>query len=212
LGLARHTSPYDKPGAGEFTELNCSLEGQVANIADRIAVSSHDLEDGMRAGLIEEEKLKNVVLFADAQNRVKADTIDDWTVRRTRTAKAIIDNLVSDCVEQSREVIEQAKISNLNDIYKKRESLIVLSEKSDGQLLELERFLLDNFYHHRSLLNTVKQVEQWLKKLFDNLCKKPDSMPHYFQKFIGTQGLQRAVCDYIAGMTDRFCMKTLEAI
>lgn len=212
LGLIRHTSPYDKPGPGEFTELNCSLEGQVANIADRIAVSSHDLEDGMRADLIEADGLKDVVLFQDARHRAQADTIEDWTVRRTRTAKAIIDKLVSDCVEQSRKVIEQAKISNLNDIYNRRESLIVLPEESDGRLRELERFLLDNFYHHQTLLDTAKQVEQWLTKLFKYFCKKPDSMPHYFQKFIETQGLERAVCDYIAGMTDRFALKMVNEI
>jgi dGTPase len=212
LGLIRHTSPYDKPGLGEFTELNCSLEGQVANIADRIAVSSHDLEDGIRADLIKTDNLKDVILFIDAQNRVKAETIEDRIVRRTRAVKAIIDKLVSDCVEQSRKVIEQSKISNLNDIYKKRESLIVLPENSDGQLRELEQFLLENFYHHRALLDTAKQVEQWLTKLFGYFCKKPESMPHYFQKFIETQGLQRAVCDYIAGMTDRFALKMVNEI
>jgi dGTPase len=212
LGLARHTSPYDKPGQGEFTELNCSLEGQIANIADRIAVSSHDLEDGMRAGLIDADKLKDVVLFADARRRVQADTIDDWTVRRTRTAKAIIDKLVSDCVEQSRKVIKQTGIEKPDDVYKRVESLIVLPKKSDTELRELERFLLDNFYHNPALVSAIPKIDGWLKKLFEHLCKKPDSMPHYFQKFIETQGLQRAVCDYIAGMTDRFALKMVNEI
>jgi dGTPase len=212
LGLAKHTSPYDKPGPGEFTELNCSLEGQIANIADRIAVSSHDLEDGLRAGLIEEDKLKDIALFTEAQNRVSAKTIEDRIVRRTRVVKTVIDKLVNDCVEQSRKVIEQSKISNLNDIYTTRESLIVLPENSDDRLRELEQFLLDNFYHHRTLLDTAKQVEQWLTKLFVSFCNKPDSMPHYFQKFIETQGLQRAACDYIAGMTDRFALKMANEI
>ncbi|MGA2094272.1 MAG: deoxyguanosinetriphosphate triphosphohydrolase, partial [Sedimentisphaerales bacterium] len=65
---------------------------------------------------------------------------------------------------------------------------------------------------HRTLLDTAKQVEQWLKKLFEYFCKKPESMPHYFQKFIETQGMERAVCDYIAGMTDRFCLKMVDEI
>jgi dGTPase len=212
LGLARHTSPYDKPGIGEFTELNCSLEGQVANIADRIAVSSHDLEDGMRAGLIEADRLKCIVLFQEAQRRVQAETIEDRIVRRTRAVKDIIDKLVSDCVEQSRKVIKQTGIKNPADIYKKAESLIVLPEKSDNELRELERFLLDNFYHHPALVSAIPKVEGWLKKLFGNLCNKPESMPHYFQKFIEGLGLERAVCDYIAGMTDRFCLKTVDEI
>jgi len=212
LGLAKHRSPYDNPAGGEFAELNCSLEGQVANIADRIAVSSHDLEDGSRAGLIDAEQLKGIHLFQDAQDRVQADKIEDKTVRRTRTAKAIIDKLVGECIEQSRIAIADAGIKNLDDIYGRRVSLIVLPQKSVDELSELERFLFDNFYRHPSLLDTAKKVKRWLKKLFEHLCKRPELMPHYFQRFIEKQGLQRAVCDYIAGMTNRFTLKMLEEI
>jgi dGTPase len=212
LGLARHSSPYDRPAGGDFPEINCSLEGQVANVADRIAVSSHDLEDGMRAGLIDAGQLKDIVLFNDAQQRAQADKIEDKTVRRTRTAKAIIDKLVGECIEQSREVISRAHIETLDDIYGRRESLIVLPAKSDTELSELERFLLANFYRHPSLLSMAQKVEQWLKQLFERLCNQPQLMPGYFQRFIGQQGLQRAVCDYTAGMTDRFCLKMLKEI
>ncbi len=212
LGLARHSSPYDKPTGDGFSEINCSLEGQVANIADRIAVSSHDLEDGMRAGLIDAGRLKDVVLFRDAQNRVQADSIEDRTVRRTRTAKTIIDKLVGECIGQSRAAIAGAGIKNIDDIYGRGESLIVLPQKSVDELLGLERFLFDNFYRHPSIVSTAQKVEVWLGKLFGHLCKKPELMPHYFQKFIESQGLQRAVCDYIAGMTDRFTLKMLEEI
>jgi dGTPase len=212
LGLARHHGPYDKPAGGDFTEPNCSLEGQVANIADRIAVSSHDLEDGMRAGLIDTGQLKDIALFQEAQNRIQAETIENKTIRRTRTAKAIIDKLVGECIEQSRIVNAKTRVKNLEDIYSRPESLIVLPEKSEAELSELERFLFDNFYRHPAIVSTTKQVEVWLAKLFEYFCGKPEAMPHYFQKFIDTQGLQRAVCDYIAGMTDRFCLKILKEI
>jgi len=212
LGLARHTSPYDNPAESGFPELNCSLEGQVANIADLVAYNSHDLEDGLKAGLIDDGQLKNIRIFEDARQRAQADNIEDRTIRRTRTAKAVIDRLVGECIEASRKAIAESHIENLNDIYTRRESLIVLPEKSDSELSELEKFLLDNFYRHPSLLISAQQVGQWLEKLFINLCKKPELMPRYFQRFIDKQGLQRAVCDYIAGMTDRFCLKMLEEI
>jgi dGTPase len=205
LGLARHSSPYDKPAGDGFEEINCSLEGQAANIADRIAVSSHDLEDGSLAGLIDAGQLKDITLFQEAQDRVQADKIEDRTIRRTRSAKAIIDILVGDCIEQSRREISGAEIKSLGDIYSRRESLIVLPAKSVTELLELEKF-------HSSLLSTAKQVRQWLDELFEHICKKPELMPGYFQRFIERQGLQRAVCDYIAGMTDRFCLKMVEEI
>ena len=212
LGLARHRSPYDQPQNGAFAEANCSLEGQIADVADRIAYNCHDLEDGMRADLISSEQLKGVQIFAEAQQRIDAESIRDHTIRRTRTAKAIIDKLVGDCLDASRSALAQANVKTLEDIYARRENLIVIPRDSDTQLAELERFLMQNFYLHETLRQTADKVRQWLARLFETLCKSPERMPRYFQRFIGEQGLQRAVCDYIAGMTDRFCLKMLDEI
>jgi len=212
LGLAKHKGPYDNPQDRTFPELNCSLEGQVTDIADRIAVDSHDLEDGLRAGLISGGGLKNIEIFVEAQSRAKADTIKDPTIRRTRTAKAIIDALVSDCIETSKQSIAKANIAAVSDVCSRSENLIVLSDQSNLKLLELEKFLLENFYQHASLIQTSGKVKKWLEKLFEALCQKPQLMPGYFRRFIPEQGLQRVVCDYIAGMTDRFCLKMLEEI
>jgi dGTPase len=212
LGLAKHNSPYDNPQDTNFPELNCSLEGQISNVADMIAFNSHDLEDGLRAGLIEAEQLRDIKLFVQAEHWAQADRIEDKFIRRTRTAKAIIDILVGECIEQSTRIIKETKIKSLDDIYGRRDCLIVLPEKSAVLLKELESFLLANFYHHPSLRSTAEKVEKWLNKLFKHLCNSPKLMPGYFQRFIEKQGLRRTVCDYIAGMTDRFCLKTLEGI
>ncbi len=212
LGLAKHKGPYDKPQDEAFPEANSSLEGQIADIADRIAVDSHDLEDGLRAGLISSEGLKNIEIFIEAQRRAKADAIKDQTIRRTRTAKAIIDTLVSDCIETSKHSIAEANIAAVSDVCSRSESLIVLSAQGGSRLLELEKFLLENFYQHASLIQTSGKVKDWLGQLFTSLCRKPQLMPGYFQGFIAQRGLQRVVCDYIAGMTDRFCLKMLEEI
>ena len=212
LGLAKHRSAYDKPPDGTFSEANCSLEGQVADVADRIAYNCHDLEDAMRARLISSEQLKNIEIFTEAESRIDAKAIEDRTIRRTRTAKAIIDKLVGDCIDTSKKTIAQANIKTLDDVYGKAENLIVLSAQSDAALAELEEFLLENFYRHKSLLQTLEKVEDWLSLLFKKLCQEPQLMPGYFQRFIQQQGLQRTVCDYIAGMTDRFCLKMLEEV
>ncbi|OHB80065.1 MAG: hypothetical protein A2Z25_06480, partial [Planctomycetes bacterium RBG_16_55_9] len=212
LALARHRGPYDQPQSGPFTERNCSLEGQIANVADRVAYNCHDLEDGMKARLISREALQSVKIFAETERRINAEAIDDRTIRRTRTAKAIIDKLVSDCLETSQSNLAKANIETIEDIYAMSEDLITLSAESDTQLAGLERFLMQNFYMHESLLETAEKVREWLGRLFERLCQDPKLMPGYFQRFIPQQGLQRAVCDYIAGMTDRFCLKMLEEI
>jgi len=209
LGLARHKGRYDVSADETFSEANCSLEGQIADVADRIAYNCHDLEDGMRARLITADQLKAVKLFEHEQSKLIAGKIRDRTIRRTRTAKAIIDTLVSDCIDESKKNIERKGIKTVEDVYNRVENLIVLSTESESKLCELEDFLLQNFYQHESLVQTAKRVEQWLGQLFDSLCRQQQRMPYYFQRFIPKQGLQRTVCDYIAGMTDRFCLKML---
>ena len=239
LGLAKHQSPYDEPQDQAFSEANCSLEGQVAQIADRIAYNCHDLEDGLRAGLISSEQLRDVEIFTQAQRQVEARAIKNRAIRRTPAAggldplqgnalaaKAIIDKLVSDCIEGSKKGLRLssaecpiakglapgAGVKSLDDVYARSENLIVLSEQNDAALAELEKSLLENFYQHKSLLQTAEQVKSWLGQLFEKLCEKPELMPAYFQRFIPEHGLKRTACDYIAGMTDRFTSKMLKEI
>ena len=209
-GLAKHRTTYDQPTDKTFSEPNCSLEGQVAEIADRIAVSSHDLEDGLRAGLITTEQLKNLEIFTEAQEQIEPAAIADLVVRRTRTAKAIIDKLVSDCIVESKKTIGVAAVRSVDEVYGRSENLVVLSAQSERKLITLERFLLDNLYQHKLLKQTIDKVNTRLQQLFKRLCGKPELMPVYFQKPASKQGLQRSVCDYIAGMTDRYSLLVLE--
>ena len=210
LGLAKHRSPYDKPREGSFDELNCSLEGQAADVADRIAYNCHDLEDGMRAGLLDGGQLRSVQLFAEARERIEADRIKDETICRTRTAKTIMDKLVSDCIDASRKSIDEENIKTVEDVYGRSENVIVLSAENEKKLVQLERFLLKRFYRHRAVTRTAEEIRSWLGRLFERFCRDPKLMPGYFQRLAENQGLQRTVCDYIAGMTDRFCLNLLE--
>jgi len=212
LGLAKHRTAYDNPQSKTFSEANCSLEGQVADVADRIAYNCHDLEDGMRAGLISSEQLKGMKIVTEAQRRINAEAIKDRTIRKTRTAKEIINKLVSDCIEASKKNLSQTNVKTVGDVYAAGEKLIVLSAGSDAELVELEKFLMQSFYMHQSLIETASKVRAWLGRLFERLCQKPELMPGYFQRFIPEQGLQRTVADYIAGMTDRFCLKMLDEV
>ena len=98
----------DVPAGDVFPEANATLEGQIADLADRIAYNCHDLEDGMKARLFEGEQMQHIEIYVEARQRAGADGIDDWTIRRTRTAKAIIDMLVSDCIEASEAAIAAA--------------------------------------------------------------------------------------------------------
>jgi dGTPase len=209
LGLAKHYSPYDLSTDKTFPEKNCSLEGQVASVADRIAYNCHDLEDGMRARVIESEQLNDIEIYVEARLQIRADTIDDYVIRRTRTAKAIINILVGDCIETSRCNLAEANIKSLDDVYGADENLSTLSHKCNEQLGILEKFLFENLYTHNSVKAETK-VRSWLGVLLDKLCKEPQRMPKFFRDLAEHQPLQRCVCDYIAGMTDRYCLRLAE--
>ncbi|MBN1125920.1 MAG: deoxyguanosinetriphosphate triphosphohydrolase [Sedimentisphaerales bacterium] len=210
LGFARHYSPYDQPERDNFKERQCTLEGQVANVADRIAYNCHDLEDGLRGRLLNEEKLREIRLCVEAQKRIEADRLTDRIVRQTRTAKTIIDMLVSDAIQTSRNAIVKSGVQSVREVVMRKEPLVQLDKSSEKKLCELEAFLLERMYHHPSIIEVTDKVEKWMKSVFDKLCKSPDQMPRYFQSMIESQGLQRVVCDYMAGMTDRFCLSLVE--
>jgi len=212
LGIARHHGPYDEPRVDEFVEVNCSLEGQIADIADRIAYNCHDLEDGLRAGLINEAGLKDVKLFTDAHAKINAAAIDDGAVRNVRTAKSIIDMLVSDCLQASATAIAQANVKSACEVCEAGGKLIELSENGGTSLGRLEEFLFENMYMHKSLRTINKDVAEWLTRVFEKFCAQPELMPPYFQQLVSAEGLQRTVCDYIAGMTDWYCLSMLKEI
>lgn len=211
LALAKHRSPYDTPEeSGGFTEPQCTLEGQVADLADRIAYNCHDLEDGQKARLIEPDQTATLEIVSMARAEIHAHTIEDWTIKRTRTSKAMLNRLVNDCIETSQQAISRAGVATVQDVTQHGDTLICISTEADTQLQALEHFLMQNFYLHPRLKHTAKQVEQWLTTLFETICQDPTRMPRYFQSFIESRGLKRAVADYIAGMTDRYCLKRLE--
>jgi len=212
LALAKHRSTYDHPATGAFDAANCSLEGQVADLADRIAYNCHDLEDGQKARFIDAEQLEHISIFTEAERAVGAQALADRTLRRTRTSKAMIDRLVSDCIQTSRATLADAGVEHVEDVLKISESFIRLSAASHQALRKLESFLMTHFYLHPDLMETAARVNEWLGTLFDAMSGDPALMPGYFQGFIPQYGVQRAVADYIGGMTDRFCLKRFEAL
>ena len=117
-----------------------------------------------------------------------------------------------DCIETSRQAIESAKVDSVDQVYHADRPLIGLSAQLDQELKSLEEFLMQRFYLHPRLLEAADQAHAHLAKLFAALCKDPKRMPGYFQRFIPQFGLHRAVVDYIAGMTDRYCLRTLESL
>jgi dGTPase len=211
LALAKHKTHYDNPARSKkFPEKNCSLEGQIADLADRIAYNCHDLEDGLRAKLLNYEMIKNLKLCSESIKRCQANVESGGVVKYTRIAKTIIEMLVGDCIQTSKALIEKANIQTLQQVCDREDNLISISDESENGLRELEIFLLKNMYENPVVKAVSSQAKEWLTKVFNKFRDNPKLMPQFYQNLIPEFGLERTVCDYVSGMTDRYCLEMMK--
>ena len=210
LALAKHRTFYDKPQGNGFTEKNCSLEGQIADLSDRIAYNCHDLEDGLRANLLNYKMIMDIQLCAQAAERCEAEKISETVIRNTRIAKTIIDMLVGDCIETSRGAIMSVHLESLQQVLDSSKNFITLSSDAEEGLIELEKFLHSNMYENPAVKTVSGQAASWLAKIFNKFKNDPKLLPRFYQNLAGEFGLERAICDYVAGMTDWYCLEMIK--
>ncbi len=214
-GLAKHQTAYDHPGrrAG-FDAKNSSLEAQVANLSDEITYYSHDLDDGLDSGLLSEKHLtQNVRVWAQATRAVKKEhgALPD-ECRRYFIIRTIIDLQIRDVVENSEKLIAAAGVNSADDVRRFPKALIQYSPERRKLNLKLRDYLYKNLYFnpvvHQPNLRAVKMLEQ----LFHYHLQHPEKIGDSSRKRIKKIGLHRAVCDYLAGMTDRYAISECERI
>jgi dGTPase len=214
-GLAKHHTAYDHPGRRKgFAAKNSSLEAQIANLADEITYYSHDLDDGLDSGLLSEKKLAaNVRIWAHAAKLVKKEYGDlPDESRRYFTIRTIIDMQIRDVVENSEWLIAKAGVSSADEVRLCARALVQHGPERRKLNLELRRYLYKNLYYnpvvHRPNLRAVKMLGQ----LFNYFLAHPGEIGENSRKRIKQTGLRRAVCNYLAGMTDRYVMLEHERI
>ncbi len=214
-GLAKHQTAFDHPDKRkDFDAKNSSLEAQIANLADEITYYSHDLDDGLDSGLLSENHLaKNVRVWAMAARAVKKEhgNLPD-ECRRYFTIRTIIDLQIRDVVETSEQLIQAAGVQSADDVRRFPKPLIQYSPERRKLNLELRKYLYKNLYYnpvvHQPNLRAVKMLGQ----LFNYYLKHPKEIGDSSRRRLKKIGLHRAVCDYLAGMTDRYVMLEYERI
>ncbi len=191
-----------------------SREAQLTNLADEIAYNNHDVDDGLRAGLITIEQLLDVRLFADEHERVM-QRFPTLTGRRVihETVRRMINRLVVDLVETSRGRIEQAAPASADDVRGYTETLIGFSDTVRERNLELKRFLRTHLYRHYKVHRMSVKARRVVTELFAAFMEDPQLLPPEHHGLArarseesGEAGRARAVADYIAGMTDRYAI------
>lgn len=208
-GLVKHFDPADHPSRRKnFHAKNSSLEAQVANLADEITYYSHDLDDGLDAGLLDEKDLaRNVRVWAQAARAVQREQgklADEC--RRYFIVRTLTDAQVRDVVENSERLITKAGVKSADDVRLHPKALIQYSAARRAQNLELRKYLYRNLYFSPQVDEANTRAVRVLAELFKYYLAHPKEIGEQSRKRIRDEGLHRAACDYIAGMTDRYVM------
>ena len=220
-GILKHCSLNNAKLLGDVGERfinkeQPSLEAQLTNLADEIAYNNHDVDDGLRSGLITLEQLEQVTLFADNLNKVRSQ-YPDLSGRRLihETVRRMINALVVDLSEQSRANISKASPANIEDV-RQSPMLISFSPEMREQQTELKRFLRTNLYQHYRVNRMTAKAQRIVRELFAAFLADVRLMPDEFQARALQEASQmdkaRAVADYIAGMTDRYAIREYQRL
>jgi len=218
-GILKHCSAKNAKSLGKLGERflkhhHPGLEAQLSNFADEIAYNNHDIDDGLRSGLINLKQLESVALFSRQYEKVKT-LHPNLSERRVihETIRRMINLLVSDLIETSQNKITKANPGNINDVRQYPEPLICFSTQIKAQNLELKQFLRNNLYSHYRVYRMTNKAKKIIQGLFtafmDDIALLPPE--HYIkaksmEQNRGLNGRARAVSDYIAGMTDRYAI------
>ena len=204
-GIAKHATQYDHPAVEGFDDTPPPLEGQVVEIADSIAYDSHDLDDALAMGIISAGDLEDLAIFQQAAadfEKSLADLSTDQRIRRI--AKLLIDVMVSDLIGATEREIAGAGVESVGDVRAAGRRLVHLSEGLEAKARELEAFLMDRVYRHYRLVRMTTKAKRFVVRIFEALRANPDQLRPDYRRRADTDGLERVIADYIAGMTDRF--------
>ncbi len=224
-GILKHCSRPNAAQLGALGErfLNGEqpgLEAQVANIADEIAYNNHDVDDGLRAGLVGLDALQSVESFREAF----AQVTELWpTLAERRVIHEVIRRMINrqvlDLIKTSQSAIDERSPGSIDEVRKAGAPLILLSQEASNRQLELKRFLRANLYRHYRVHRMTLKAGRIVKALFDVFSEDARLLPRAaadhmaeLEQADGAAGRARAVADYIAGMTDRFAIAEHERI
>ena len=208
--LAKHTTPWDTPvfqQLGEGAEgLEAPLEGQLVDLADEIAYTSADLDDALAAGWVGADQLGELALWRRAWDAAEAEFPDARAIhKRIRATKTVLSIMADDVIVTTRANIEQLGIDSVEAALRAGWRGVAFSRQMLKDVHEVQQFLLVNVYQHPDALAKDREARRLIRGLFSAYEGAPKHLPKRYQQRIEADGLQRVICDYIAGMTDRFC-------
>ncbi|WP_085812417.1 deoxyguanosinetriphosphate triphosphohydrolase [Geoanaerobacter pelophilus] len=210
-GIVKHSSQYDAPAASIYQEflpgIVPSIEAQLINFADEIAYNNHDIDDGLKSGYINLNQLKKVELWHEVHEGILAKYPGiDVDRGICQTVSALIGVLINDLVNTTADNLRTLKIETLEDLKRVNLPVVAFSPAMADRNAQLKRFLFQNLYRHYKVERMRVKAERYLAELFEMYIKHPTLLPMKHQVKMERDGRERVICDYIAGMTDRFAL------
>lgn len=212
-GIAKHETEYDlSVNVGFDAALRGSLEAQISNLADELAYNAHDLDDGLRAGLLVVDQLGGLEIWQLAKDSVglTGGRFDDIT--RHQCIRRLLHLEIKDVIEATADQLGESQIQTREDVQRQPQNLVGHSEAFRQMNRQLKAFLYANLYNHFRVVRMSVKAKRYVHDLFETFTRSPQQMPPETQARIEVMGLERAVTDYIAGMTDRYALQEWERL
>lgn len=207
-GLQKHQAFYDPPSAGEDPYKCPSLEAQIANLADEITYYSHDLDDAVDFEILDSLQLQENSVWQQSCRSVLSRYAEAREPELHKLViRDIIDTEVQDVVKTSAWAIAEAAITSADDVRQRPSPLIRYSDDLLQANRALRKFLYQNVYYHPRVAEVNQRACEMLRMVFEAYAEEPSQLGDSALRRVETQGLYRTVCDYVAGMTDRYLME-----
>ncbi len=206
-GIVKHETEYDVSDAAAFDpDKRGHLEAQIANAADELAYTAHDLDDGLRSGLLHLADLADLDLWQFVRQSIGWVGWGWDDLLRHRMIRRLIGLEVRDVVESTSHRIDESGAALPDDLQRLDHNVIGFSEEMAARNRQLKKFLYENMYRHYRVVRMQVKAEKIVGDLFEAYTHEPAQLPAEVQARIEADGVYRVVCDYIAGMTDRFAL------
>ncbi len=208
-GIIKHATDYDAPEAGDYEpERRATLEGQIINLADEIAYNAHDLDDGLRSGLIQARQLRGLELWDAALAALDVREPDQVSsLDRSRIVRYLIDLEVTDLITATEARLHEVRPASVDELRDQPRDMVCFSTAMSQRNQELKGLLMTDLYRHWRVVRMAQKAWRMLTRLFRAYAEAPQQLPSWVQALIDGERVERVVCDYVAGMTDRFAQQ-----
>jgi dGTPase len=210
-GIVKHSTRYDRPQVQAFDPaLAPCLEAQIVDFADEIAYNAHDIDDGLKSGMLDGAELASVALWAEAMAEVSRRAPGaPPNIVRYQGVRLVIDRLVTDLCESLLGRIRELSIDDLAAVRRVKPRLVEFSPSMTEKNRELKTFLYDQLYTHHRVVRMTQKADRIMTALFEMYMAEPRQLPPHVTRRVREEGepVARVIADYIAGMTDRFALQ-----